>query len=62
MKYAVVKENCGVYEFTKWHDSLDSAMGEAEILCRKTRITFYILELKHKCYIKTTPVTWEEIK
>ena len=58
MSYAIVKENNNQYTFSKFHETLEEAEQEAERLCRKERTTFYILELKKKCYIEETPVKW----
>jgi hypothetical protein len=60
-KYVVVRESNNVYNFSKFHHTYAEAKEEAERLCRQERATFYVLEVKGKCYIPETPVTWKEI-
>ena len=57
-KYAVVKAELEK-KFTKWHDTYDEAIKEAERLCRIEKATFYVITILAKCFIEEQPVKWE---
>lgn len=66
-KYAVVREkevflgDPRTYSYSKWHDCFADAKAEAERLCKKEQVSFYVLKVVAKCKIDERPVVWEEV-
>lgn len=58
--YAVVKWSSNDIKFSKWHDSYDLAKKEAERLCKREQIPFFILKSIAHCQMKETPIEWVE--
>lgn len=61
-KFCVVANNSadGRKSFSHWHSSYDMAKAEAERLCNKEGIEFYVLKVIAICKIAKAPVVWEE--
>jgi len=57
MKYAVVREE-HYMNFKKWHETYQEAEQEAERLCRKENVPFFILATMGRCHIEEVPVKW----
>lgn len=59
MKYAVVREE-HYMNFRTWHETYEEAEQEAERLCRKENVPFFILAAIGHCHIEEVPVKWEK--
>ena len=60
--YAVVRENGSTYSFSKWHDSKEDAVVEAERLAKKERGSFLVLKLVGYSAVQEFPIetkTWD---
>jgi len=60
-KYGVARFNDRSYVFSVIHDNIEDARTEAERLCRKEKASFYIVEMKEKCFMEEIPVKWVTI-
>ena len=61
-RFAVVRSDGRDYKFAKFHKTLDEATKEAERLCEKEEVGFFIVELVGHCKPKKTPVQWVYLK
>ena len=57
-KYAVVRETNGLKNFSKWHETEEEAMREAERLCQKEAEAFTVLKTIGTVSIGEMPVKW----
>ena len=59
-QYAVVRQ-ANIFEFTKFHESLEEARTEAERLARKEKARFFVLKMVGYVDRKEVPVEWVEV-
>lgn len=61
-KYVVVNGWQLEKRFTKFHETREQAIEEAERLCKKEKVPFYVLEVIGEVQIADVPVKWEWFK
>lgn len=58
-RFAVVRTD-SIMRFSKWHETYEKAREEAERLCRKEGVTFFLLKEVARCEVELAPIKWTE--